>query len=73
MDKKIEKPTILKLREFENDVINLINNSGIPVFVLKPSIEKIYKQLEVLEEQEFLREQENYKNMINDKKSGDNK
>lgn len=56
----MEKPTILKLREAEESIINLINSSGLPVFVLKPSIEKICRQLEILEEQEFQKEKEIY-------------
>ena len=57
----MEKPTILKLKETEEKIIQIINSSDVPAFVLKPMIEKICRQLEILEEQEYLKEKENYK------------
>ena len=61
MNNIIEKPIILKLKELEEEIIKLINSSEIPAFILKPMIEKICRQLEILEEQEYLKEKENYK------------
>ena len=53
MGKKIDKPILLKLRELEEEIIKLINSSEIPAFILKPSIEKVYRQLELIEIQDF--------------------
>lgn len=56
----MEKPTILKLKETESQIIEILNMSEIPAFVLKPMIEKIYRELEVLEQQEYEKEKEKY-------------
>ena len=61
------KPTILKLKETENEIVKILNECDIPAFVLKPMIEKIYRQLEVLEEQEYQKEKENYEKKESDK------
>lgn len=56
MDKEIkvkEKPLILRVKDTENRIIAIINNSNIPAFILKSSIEKIYNQLVQLEQQEY--------------------
>lgn len=66
MKDNAEKATILKLREFEVEIIDLINNSGIPSFILRPSFEKICKQLEFLESQEYLKAKELYESKMKD-------
>lgn len=53
MEKEIEKPMILKLKEFEDNIIQLINESNIPSFILKNTIEKILNQLQIIEQQEL--------------------
>ena len=68
MKKQIEKPTILKLKEFEEKVIELINNSNIPAFILKNPIEKILNQLQIIEQQELEKEIELYNQQL---KEGD--
>lgn len=65
----MEKPTIIKLKEIEEEIINIINSSNVPPFVLKPTIEKIYRQLEILEQQEYETEKENYENSLKEKES----
>jgi hypothetical protein len=56
----MEKPTIIKLKETEQQIIEVINKCEIPVFVLKPTIEKILMQLELLEKQEYETELKRY-------------
>lgn len=68
MGKKIDKPILLKLRELEEEIIKLINSSEIPAFILKPSIEKVYRQLELIEIQDFSKAKEEYQKAINDEK-----
>ena len=48
-----EKPLILRVRDAEARIITAINNSNVPAFILKSSIEKIYNQLVQLEQQEY--------------------
>ena len=64
MDKEIkvkEKPLILRVKDTENRIVAIINNSNIPAFILKSSIEKIYNQLIQLEQQEYALALENEK------------
>ena len=64
MKTKIEKPTILKLKELEQEVIEIINNSGIPAFILKPTFERILSQLQTIEQQELENETKKYNEKI---------
>lgn len=56
----MEKPTIIKLKETEQQIVDVINKCEIPAFVLKPTIEKILMQLELLEKQEYETELKKY-------------
>ena len=49
-----EKPLILKVKDLENRMVATINNAGIPAFIIKPIIEKILNQLNILEQQEYV-------------------
>lgn len=49
----MEKPINLKVKEFEEQLVKLINESNIPAFITKVSVEKILRQLEILERKEF--------------------
>ena len=69
--KEIKKPTILKLKETEEKLIQVINNSELPSFILKPIIEKILKQIELLEEQEFINETNNYNELLKKERESD--
>lgn len=44
---------ILKEREVREKVVEIINNSGLPAFMLKPIIKDLYDQLEVVEQQQY--------------------
>lgn len=56
-----EKPLILKVKDLENRMVATINNAGIPAFIIKPIIEKILNQLNMLEQQEYVQAVENNK------------
>ena len=59
---------ILKEREFRDKIVELINTSGLPAFILKPIIKEVYDQLIVLEQQQY--EQIKNKEKKGDKKNG---
>ena len=44
---------ILKEREVREKVVEIINNSGLPAFMLKTIIKDLYDQLEVIEQQQY--------------------
>lgn len=44
---------ILKHREFKENLVNLINEAGLPAFVLKPIMTELLEQLNQLEETQY--------------------
>ena len=44
---------ILKEREVKEKIIGIVNESGLPAFILKPIIKDIYDQLNSIEEQQY--------------------
>lgn len=44
---------IIKEREFKENIVKTINDSGLPAFMLKPIIKDLYGQLEVIEQQQY--------------------
>lgn len=60
----MQKPTILKLKETEDKIIEIINTCGVPAFVLRPSFERILNQLQMLEQQELNRETAAYNEAV---------
>ena len=62
--KEIKKPTILQLKETEDAIVNIINSSGLPAFILRRFVDKILRQLEELEQRELIEETARYNKMI---------
>ena len=71
--KEIEKPTIMKAKELETSIIDLINTTNIPIFVVRPIIEKIFNQLVSLEQDELTRETNEYNKQVEESKKTKNK
>ncbi len=44
---------ILKEREFKEKIVEVINNSGLPAFVVKPTLKELLGQVELLEQQQY--------------------
>lgn len=44
---------ILKKKEFEEKLVELINKSELPAFILKPIIKDLFEQLNMLEQQQL--------------------
>lgn len=44
---------ILMKREFEENLVELINKSKLPAFILKPIIKDLFEQLNMLEQQQL--------------------
>lgn len=50
---------ILKKREFEENLVELINESKLPAFILKPVVKDLFEQLNILEQQQLEQAQKN--------------
>lgn len=67
---------IVKEVEIKENLTQVINNSGLPAFILKPIIKEFYEQLVILEKQQYeeakkikeQKEQEQEENKENEKK-----
>lgn len=58
----MEKPFILKVKETEDKIVENINNSQLPTYVLKTILQNLYNQIEQIEQKE-IQEYERQKNM----------
>lgn len=63
-EKVIEKPTLVARAEFTQKLVDLINNSGVPLFVLEPVIDGVAAQVKQAVAAEIAKEQEAYKNKL---------
>lgn len=45
----MEKPITIMKNEFDEALVKLVNESGLPAFILKPSVERMLQLLEQLE------------------------
>ena len=65
----MEKPFTIRIKEFSEKLIEDINSSKLPVYVLKTEIEKIYAELNRIDEEEIIKYNENLSNENNQKNS----
>lgn len=56
----MEKPLTLLAVDFENDLIDLINNSGLPAFIIKPMFEKMLVSIKQAERKQLEVDRESY-------------
>ncbi len=63
----MEKPFTIKIKEFSEKLIKEINSSKLPVYVLKNEIEKIYAELNRIDEEEIIKYNESLSNENNQK------
>lgn len=69
------KPIILQIKETESEIIKLINKSGLPAFFLRYILDRIEKDLVLLENTELATAAQKYSEELerSDKNAGDEK
>ena len=65
----MEKPFTIRIKEFSEKLIEEINSSKLPVYVLKSEIEKIYAELNRVDEEEINKYNESLLNENNQENS----
>mgnify|MGYP004699331115 CR=1 FL=1 len=65
----MEKPFTIRIKEFSEKLIEEINSSNLPVYVLKNEIEKVYAELNRIDEEEIKKYNESLLNENNQKNS----
>lgn len=63
----MEKPFTIRIKELEEKLIEEINSSKLPVYILKNEIEKIYAELNRIDEEEINKYNESLLNENNQK------
>lgn len=56
----MNKPSSISYREFQTNLMNAINNSSLPAFVMIPLVQDTLRQLKQLEEQQYKIDVEEY-------------
>lgn len=64
----MDKPIILQMNEFDAQIISVINKAGLPAFLMRPTIEKIYNNLLQMEQQEFSNAKNEYDEKLKNSK-----
>lgn len=57
-----DKPIILVIKDIEEELVKIINDSKLPAFFLRRILYKLYKELEKVENDEIIYAQEHFKN-----------
>lgn len=60
----MEKPISLKLKDFKNDAVNLINTSGLPLFVVEPILKEVLVAVQTKVEQEYQQDKFKYEQSL---------
>lgn len=68
----MEKPISLKLKEFKNAAVSLVNNSGLPLFIVEPILKDVYNAVQVKVEQEYQLDKAKYEQSLNEEKGEEN-
>lgn len=66
----MEKPISLKIKEFKNTAVGLINTSGLPLIVVEPILKDILSAVQTKLDQEYLQDKANYEQSL--KEEGEN-
>ena len=60
----MDKPISLKMREFKNNAVNLVNTSGLPLFIIEPILKEVMCAVESKAEQEYQIEKATYERSL---------
>lgn len=60
----MQKPSTLLYREFVAKMQDILNNSGLPAFVMLQTMREVITKLEALEEQQYRRDFEEWAKVV---------
>lgn len=67
----MEKPISLRLKEFKESAINLVNNSGLALIVVEPVLKDILGAVQSKLEQEYIQDKINYEKSLQQNEGDD--
>lgn len=62
------KPANLIIEETKENLVKVINESGLPPFLLEPVLKDLYNQISILKQQELEKSKKEYENSLNQEK-----
>ena len=68
----MDKPTTVARQEFMDALVQLINDSNLPPFVLAPILEGVTRQIADLERQQYEKELAEYNDALSKEKENEN-
>jgi hypothetical protein len=60
----MEKPTSIRLNEFKTNAVNLVNESGLPYFVIEPVLRDLLSVIQTKAEQQYQRDKAVYEESL---------
>lgn len=63
----MEKPISLKIKEFKNEAVNLVNTSGLPLFIIEPILKEVLVAVQNKSEQEYQQDKLRYEQSLKEK------
>lgn len=67
----MQKPTSMIVKETKEKIVNDLNESKLPMFVLEPIIKDIYEQIVQAKNQEYEMEKQAYEKSLKEKEDKD--
>lgn len=64
MKSNFEKPITVVRQEFIDGLINHVNNSSLPLFVIEPILRDIYTEVKVMSQKQYESEKLQYEQMM---------
>lgn len=64
MKENIEKPMIIARQEFTDQIIESVNNCGLPLFVIEPILKDVYLEVKSMLQKQYEIEKVQYENIL---------
>ena len=64
----MNKPANLIMEETKENIAKVVNESGLPPFLLEPILKDLYNQVSILKQQELEKSRQEYENSLNQEK-----
>lgn len=64
----MNKPANLIVEETKESIVKIVNESGLPPFLLEPILKEIYNQVNILKQQELEQSKKQYENSLKNEK-----
>lgn len=67
--KKMDKPITIQIEEIKDNLTNILNNSNLPLFVIRYILKDLYSEVCNLYNQQVINDKTEYQNYINSQKN----